>query len=400
MNHRQDIVSDVLVIGGGISGVLAAYWASKKAGTVTLLDAGQSVGGCVNSPSYNDFWFELGAHTCYNSYTHLLEAVRDANLEKMVMARGKASFKVLDQGKIVSIPSKLSFASLFANLPKLFFTKKDGKTVREFYSAITGKKNYDTLLTAMFNAVILQPADDFPADIFLKRRGSRDKSFPKSMSFKGGIQTLLKAFVDASGVSAHTGVKVVSVDFKDGVYEAKTEDDQVFHASKLVLATPPSITAGLVMDCFPDLAQSLSDIEEFSLKSFGFVVPKEALNWPELAGAVPLSGPYSSVVLRDVFPDEKYRSLTVHTKSASVQAEEAKAWLLKNTGLKESDLLFEIEKRHTVPSLKMGHTDRVNRIDSNLTDSLSVVGNYFYGLSLEDCAQRAKEEVLRLMKGL
>ena len=66
--------TDVIVVGGGVSGLAFAWHAARSGRSVRVLEGGERPGGCLDTrrapPGY---WYELGAHTCYNSYEALLE---------------------------------------------------------------------------------------------------------------------------------------------------------------------------------------------------------------------------------------------------------------------------------------------------------------------------------------
>ena len=60
---------DVLVVGGGISGLSLAWKAAQDGKRVLVLEKSARLGGCLHSERTADgYWFELGAHTTYNSY--------------------------------------------------------------------------------------------------------------------------------------------------------------------------------------------------------------------------------------------------------------------------------------------------------------------------------------------
>ncbi len=67
---------DVIVVGGGISGLAFAFKAATSGRKVVLFEAGEMVGGCIYSARRDDFWFEMGAHTTYNSYGGLLDIIQ------------------------------------------------------------------------------------------------------------------------------------------------------------------------------------------------------------------------------------------------------------------------------------------------------------------------------------
>ena len=61
--------TEVIVVGGGISGIAFAWKAARAGRSVLLLESGTRFGGCLHSHRTADgYWHELGAHTTYNSY--------------------------------------------------------------------------------------------------------------------------------------------------------------------------------------------------------------------------------------------------------------------------------------------------------------------------------------------
>jgi protoporphyrinogen oxidase len=54
-------------------------------------------------------------------------------------------------------------------------------------------------------------------------------------------------------------------------------------------------------------------------------------------------------------------------------------------------------KSNLLPSLKVGHDDLVKEIDTHLEQTqLLLTGNYFAGVSIEDCVSRSLSEFSRL----
>ena len=72
---------ELVVVGGGISGLGFAHLAQKRGIDVLVLEAGDTVGGCINTHQFptsdGDFWAEMGAHvrdckTCLRNYAQLI----------------------------------------------------------------------------------------------------------------------------------------------------------------------------------------------------------------------------------------------------------------------------------------------------------------------------------------
>ena len=96
---------DITLVGGGISGLSLAHYCARADRSVALLEKDTQPGGtlCSNAPDGSDFFFELGAHTCYNSYGRFIELLEDYELMSSMQPRVKAPFKMLVDDKLVSI---------------------------------------------------------------------------------------------------------------------------------------------------------------------------------------------------------------------------------------------------------------------------------------------------------
>ena len=68
-------------------------------------------------------------------------------------------------------------------------------------------------------------------------------------------------------------------------------------------------------------------------------------------------------------------------------------------GVNPDGLKHICEKTNCVPSLKLGHAEWVQSIDTALEGKpLLLTGNYFLGLSIEDCISRSRSEFQRLQE--
>jgi protoporphyrinogen oxidase len=85
--------NEVVVIGGGISGLSFAYKMASLGKSVTVLEAKGQPGGCVRSEQFEDYWIELGAHTAYNSYGGFIEIIESTNRIDTLVPREPISFQ-------------------------------------------------------------------------------------------------------------------------------------------------------------------------------------------------------------------------------------------------------------------------------------------------------------------
>ena len=134
------------------------------------------------------------------------------------------------------------------------------------------------------------------------------------------------------------------------------------------------------------------------IESFGVVVEKSATDLKPFAGLVPTNDDFFSAVSRDTVPDDKYRGFTFHFKPGKLSKEEKIGKICHILHIRQDQIVEMKEKQNIVPSLRLGHYELVEEIDQLLRASnLFLSGNYFAGLSIEDCVSRSKAEVQRMV---
>lgn len=399
---------DVIVVGAGISGMSFAHYAAKAGKEVLVLEKSDSPGGSLctaqnafavdsNAPSQNPFWIELGAHTCYNSYQNLIDIIEDCGIANQITARAKVPFRLWKNDKVKSFTSQINFLEMLISVPRIFTSKKDGRTVAEYYGSIVGRRNFKKVFSALFSAVPSQNADDFPADALFKKRARR-KDILKHYTLKNGLGSIAEAIAAHHNFEITYGTNINGLEAVDAGYRVRTNHG-AFECANLAICTPVGIAASLTTTLHPALSSLLNKIRYQQIESFGVVVPAESTPLKPFAGLVPVDDVFFSAVSRDTVPDSKYRGFTFHFKPGACTAEEKTEKVCHVLGVDQSQILDSYHKINIVPSLRLGHYDLVKQIEQQLGGSdLYLGGNYFAGLSIEDCVSRSKEEVRRMLK--
>lgn len=94
----------VVVVGGGISGLACAYRLQQRGAEVTLLEPGSQPGGLIGSVEKEGFLFESGPQS-FQGTESLLQLIRDAGIEpELCTADPKAPRYVLRNGTLAKIP--------------------------------------------------------------------------------------------------------------------------------------------------------------------------------------------------------------------------------------------------------------------------------------------------------
>jgi protoporphyrinogen/coproporphyrinogen III oxidase len=391
--------ADVIVVGGGISGLTFAHQAARAGRSVLLLERAPALGGCLathHGPA--GYWFELGAHTCYNSYTGLAEVIDGCGLRGEVVARAKTRLRFLDGERLVPganlgvLLRLFSWGELLRSLPRMFSEKKQGQTVYGYYSRIVGRKNYGGVLGPMLSAVPSQSADAFPADMLFKARAARRKDYPRSFTLRDGLGALAEGIARQPRITALAGRAVTGVEAVAGGYEVAAEDGTRYQAPVLALATIPSVAAGLLRPVAPELATQVARVREAAVETLGFAVRAERVRLPVSMFLVPRDDVFHSVVTRDSVPDPAWRGFAVHFKPG-VPREDRLRRAQEVLGLRREDLEDVVERRSVLPSPVLGHDEVVREVDRlSAGQRLALTGNWFAGLSIEDCVDRSRRE--------
>ena len=393
---------EVIIIGAGISGLSFAHYCGRAGLRTLVIEKDGHVGGTLNSHSFEEadgFWLELGAHTCYNSYRNLLGIIENCGILNQLIPREKVPFKMLAGSRIKSIPSQLNFLELLLSAPRLFTLKPEGQSVESYYSRIVGCTNFERVIGPAINAVLSQKANDFPADMIFKKRPRR-KDIVKKFTLTGGLGAIADAVALQKNIDIIKGKEVRAVTSKGHGFEIATDDSR-YYADTMAMAAPASVAAQLLQESFPGVSAKLSQIKVEAVESVGTAIDKEMVSIAPVAGLIPSSDSFYSVVTRDTVRHCKYRGFTFHFKPRLVSREAKLNRIAEVLGVELEQLKHVVEKVNFIPSLKVGHNILVSAIEKSIAGSrLFLTGNYFDGMALEDCVTRSLREFARLKTAL
>ncbi|MHB8894786.1 MAG: protoporphyrinogen/coproporphyrinogen oxidase [Candidatus Geothermincolia bacterium] len=398
--------TEVIVVGGGISGIAFAWKAARAGRAVLLLESGSRFGGCLHSHrTADDYWHELGAHTTYNSYGGFLDIAAGSGVAAKIVQRGpaRAQFGYLrdDVYEWLSPPALLrrfNWLEIALSAPFAILRGKKGRTMGEYYGGLLGRGNYERFLRPFLAAVPSQDADGFPAagpgSLFKKR--PRRKEFPRSYGFDGGLQTVCDAALRTPGLRVATGVEVVRIAPAGGGFVVTAADGRAFEAPLAAVALPVAAAATLLRRDFPELGRALGPVQTVTIDSLGVVLPRARCWMPEAAFVIPAKDIFCSAVTRDPFPDPERRAFTFHFKSGHSREQQ-----LRRMGevlrVPVAELGEPETRRTLLPAPALGHDKVVANIGRLLAGRrLALTGNYFQGLAIEDCVQRSFQEFARV----
>lgn len=404
--HPMESV-ECVVIGAGVSGLVAAARMAQAGRSVVVLEASARVGGCINSWRLRDevaagqpgadFWLELGAHTAYNSYSQLLEALQARGRLDDLLPREKLGYSFVGaDGGLHSPLKRLNFLQAAFSLPFGIGKPKAGRSVAEWFGGLLGRGNYQRLLAPAFAAVLSQPADAFPAE-WLFRRKPRMQSAPRKYSFPGGLQGLLEALVEGAAFAVRYQTAVTGITGDAAGYQVQTAAGTLA-CRQLILAVPVDAAAALLAEIQPGVARELQTFPLSSSEAMGVVLPAGKSGMKAVAGLIGVDDDFFSVVTRDPVPHDSLRGFTFHFRPGRLNRSAKLARIAAVVGVSPDDFLHVRESINRLPAPGVEHPRRMAAIDAQLVrQPLALVGNYLNGLAIGDCAERAAQETDRLL---
>ncbi len=336
---------EVLVIGGGISGLTLA-WKLKKAGVdVCLMDAAERMGGCSQTTHKDGFLLERGPFNVMvrdPSFEQLLEDVADTvsvvpadDAAKLRYIYRRGQLHVVPTNPLALMTTKLLSLGARARLFRgLLWSKRpqfNEETIEQAVSRRLGYEVADTIVSAAVNGILagdinkLTLAACFPSGARIdaemrspigyglrkaiagsnKKRSKHKRKWRGLVSVEGGLGVFMDALASRLGDDCLTNCQVKSVSPDDEGYTVAYESPQgskhglsTLKCRRIVLALPVAQAAHVLSESFPDAASALEPITSspitvvnlgfrerdvgHHLRGFGFLVPRNEAGMPVL----------------------------------------------------------------------------------------------------------------------
>jgi protoporphyrinogen/coproporphyrinogen III oxidase len=407
----------ILILGGGISGLSLAYYLAKQKDLfdIHLLEKSERPGGWIDSDNSTGFFFEKGPRVFRGSKSQeFLSLVSDIGMDKeMIPCNPEATGRYIwSKGRLRKAPI-LSWGLLKGAFRDLY-AKPLGKdesvwdfACRRFNSQVA-QDVFDPLVTGIYggNMKEISIKLGFPQFKALEEKyGSVIKGLLKSPKFQGprmfsfqrGMKSFIKKLEEMTPVHFHYGEEITAIHSRGEGFEVKTSKG-TYEADFLFSALPCHIIGRLL---FPQLLNisfhgtTLVHLgyhqKVLKKKGFGYLVASQEND--DLLGVVFDSNSFTQF---NRSPEET--RLTVMLKREDVSDGEARDLAIKSlkNHLKikdQPDVSLVLRAPKVFPQLKVGHEKILSDVEAVRKErypSLRLVGNYFYGVGVNDCIARAK----------
>ncbi|WP_441249835.1 protoporphyrinogen oxidase [Kitasatospora sp. McL0602] len=448
----------VVVIGGGIAGLTAAYLSCGGGRRVTLLEASGRLGGKLHGGEVGGVRVDLGAESMLARRPEAVELAREVGLAEALEPPSTAkaaiwsrdALRPLPGGQLMGVPGDLAALAASGVLSPQGLDRarreqpapevEDDIAIGAYVAARLGREVADRLVEPLLGGVYAGHADEIslraavPALLPIARSGgplvdgvheltTRPSSGgPVFQGLRGGLGTLPEAVAAAcveAGAELRTGSPVDELRRTPEGWRV-VSNGETLHADAVVLAVPAPEAARLLRADAPAAATDLATVEYA-----GMALVTMAFRRSDLAEALDGSGflvpPVDGRSIKaSTFSSNKWgwlaeaapesfllrTSLGRHREEAALDLPDEElvarslADLAEAVGLRAQPYDTAVTRwRGGLPQYPVGHLDRVARIREQVgrLGGLAVCGAAYDGVGIPACiasARRAVNEVL------
>ena len=449
----------VAIVGGGISGLSAAYYLSRAGHECTLIEPAPRLGGVIRTETIDGCVVEGGPDSFIAQKPWALDLIRELGLESDVIGSNDHLRKtyVLRHGRLVPLPDGLYLMVPTAVRPlattrllsfstkcKMAFEllrrpspetpdRSVADFVRDHYGEEAVRYLAEPLLAGIYggDAAELSVASVLPRFVeFERRHGSVTRgvlagrlrpasgsSTPLFMSPKGGMQQLIEALEKAiAGRARVVRAAVDRVEAAGPGYRLHAAGD-VVEAGQIVIATPAYVAGALLRGLDATLADLLSGILYHSsitvalgydragfrhpMNGFGFLVPQverrllTACTW--VGTKFPHRVADNRVLLRCSVAAGRNEALLARSDESLVSS--VREELSRLMGVTETALFSRVQRwPRAMAQYIVGHQRRLEQINVRLASlpGLHLAGNAYLGIGIPDCIRTAQLAAARI----
>ena len=446
----------VLVVGGGISGLVAAYELGRAGVPVTLVEASPRLGGKVGTEHVEGYVVERGPDSFLTNKPAAVQLCRDLGLTGALVPLRSPSDVFVWRGRLVPVPEglgsgiprafrPLALTPLFSLREKLGLARElfvppssesGDEAVGTFLRRRFGDALVDRLASPLLEGVYGTPVDELSLMAVLprlreaerrhgsllraalaQRRSARSERTPGApvLSLAAGMGSLVDALVERiENTEILLDTVALRLERSAPGYRALFGNGNWRSFDAVIVATPTRSSGPLLADIAPGAASALADMPYGSttvvslgyredqlahpLAGHGFFVPPGALAisaciWS--SSKWPGRAPDGSVLLR---ASVREPSLLATDDAALVTA--VHTALASALGIRGRPELGRVARHIGImPRFTVGHLERVAAIDAALAgdSAIQVIGAAYRGVGVPECIAQGQSAAAALL---
>ncbi len=444
----------IAVIGGGITGLSAAWELQKRGIEYTLLEASDRWGGKVISSKLElkngaHFLVEGGPDTLITRKPEAWDLAAELGLLDQVTDPGSetSGTYVLDQGSLHPIPVS---PSRFFSTPLLTLRGKlrmlaepfqparrddEDESLANFVRRRLGQEALDKFIgpvlggiyntdpetqSIMVSSPIMREMEKDGGGLFMGallrafRAPKKKTGRPRFVSFKNGLQTLTDELSRQLTGDLRLNSRVEKITRAGSGFNIFITDGTTIHADGIILTTLANQTSGMIQEISPAAVQKLEAIRHQNIGTLSLVyldsdIPSE----PVISGLM-IPRREKRMIDAVTFTTRKmperstagYSVVRIFIGGGAPEMVDFSAPQLIEAVQKELAGLFGITAvpqtwtsfrwQNGFPQAEVGHLKRVDEIEKLLPRSLALAGSSFRGIAVPDCIRQGREAAAKL----
>ena len=448
----------VVVIGGGISGLVAAYRLTRQPGlSVTLLEGSERLGGKIATVPLRGALVELGADSFLPRDDRPLQLCRELGIEdELVEPNGfggsvwwRGALRPLPSGTILGFPTSLrsiAQARVLSPMGRVRAAAEllrrrplDGPDVsvadftRRRFGPELLERVVDPLLAGTRAGDVAQmslAAAIPPVNAAARANGSVTRGLagmrspgatgPRFFAPRSGMQTLIDALAGHVEGDVRLDSPVRSVTPRNGGFTVGLDDEDLA-CDGVVIATPSGRAAELVSGWAPQAAWHLDQIPHTSSAVVNLLFPPDGVTLPSTGSGVLVPSAEAMTISGCTWFSAKWPALasgaavTVRcfvgrgSRDAALELDDRD---LSGVVLAELGRIVPVSAQpldslvtrwdQGLPAYRVGHLERVARIEELLSEhpGVTVAGADYRGSGIPDCIAQADRAATGLLDHL
>jgi oxygen-dependent protoporphyrinogen oxidase len=448
--------TDVLIIGGGISGLSTAWWLAQQGIGVEVWEADERPGGKIRTSHEEGYVTERAAGLLVNFRPEIDSLIKESGLENSLRQRDdQLNRYIVHQGKLTQVPMLLpalltsplwSLPAKLRLIAEPFISRgtDESETVSEFVGRRLGQEVLDTAMDPFISGTLASDPDLAEAQSVLPRLTALENRYGSltagmlvnrvlkrrrantadTFSFQGGMSELIDALARAPGVTIRCGACATSVINHGSQWQVEgvvNGTPNSIRVPQLVMSTPADVSGKLLNPIDSHLGELLCGIEyspvavlHMGLKSntikhpldgTGFLVSKQ--------NHLPVNG---NLWMSSMFPERAPQGHTlltsylggVHHPEQLHQSDEQLSSTVLDClrpllDIRGSAEYVRVERHHQGLPLYHGrYRARIKAIDEQLSclSGLHLNANYMHGVSIRERIFQGQKVAQKIAKAL
>ncbi len=428
---------DVLVVGGGISGLASAWWLGREGLKVEVWERDERIGGKIQTRTAGGYTTERSATLVLNFRSEVDALLAESGLDRVKLPRAPAGNRYLAHGgRMVAVPTRArgfihselwSFKAKLRLLvePLVPRGRREGESVSEFVTRRLGAEVLEKAVEPYVAGPLASDPDQAEARAVLPRLTLLEEQYgslalgiicrlmrrravgcsAESFSFAGGMSTLISTLANAPGIRVLTGTRAVELEPTSRGWRAVSADGRSVHAAHVVLSAPAYAAASLLRPLDIEASALLDGIEyapisvvHLGLRRGDIRHPLDGTGtlFPRLERLAPLGCMWTSTLLPDRAPEgsvlmDCYLGGARHPAAAewddALSADRCLAAMAPLLGISGDPEMIRVDRHpRGLPLYHGRHLARMRAISARLSHrpGLHLAGNFEGGVSVRD----------------